>query len=100
MDHLAETLRPFTHLKNLHVGQRWRLRLLDPIPLLQSGNMDLQISLVTVTGREPIDHGGRRIECFRVETEGAVAWVDDTGRVLRQEFKSPAGKVDAVRRAL
>lgn len=89
MDHLAETIRPFTHLKNLHVGQRWRLRLLNPIPLLQSGNLDLKISLVRVTARELIDHQGRRIECFRVETEGAVAWVDDTGRVLRQEVQIP-----------
>jgi hypothetical protein len=76
-------------LKNLRVGQRWRLRLLDPIPFLQSGKFDLQIRLATVAAREPIEHEGRRTECFRVETEGARAWVDDSGRVLRQAVQVP-----------
>ena len=88
-EYLSETLRPFTHLENLRVGQRWRIRLLDPISLLRGGNLDLKMQVVTVTKREAISHDGRQTDCFRVETEGAVAWVDESGRVLRQEVLIP-----------
>src|SRR5262249_52784190 len=32
---IGESLRPFTHLKNLHIGQTWRIRLVDPFSLLK-----------------------------------------------------------------
>jgi len=86
---LAETLRPFTHLKGLHVGQRWRIRLLDPFSLLREQKPVFKMQLVTVTEREAILHNGDRVDCFRIETEGTVAWADDTGRVLRQEVQIP-----------
>ena len=88
-EYLAESMRPFTHLKDLHVGQSWRIRLLDPFALLQGGNLNLKMQLVTVTGRESIDHDGRQIACFRIETEGATAWADDAGRILRQDVQIP-----------
>ena len=87
--YLGETLRPFTHLAGLHVGQSWRLRLLDPIALLIRQQVEFDVRLVTVTAREPIQHGNETVDCFRVETEGSVAWADDRGRVLRQEIEMP-----------
>ncbi len=86
---LAETLRPFTLLKDLHVGQTWRIRLLDPLSLLRGSGPDFKMQLVTVTRRETIDHHGDTPDCFRIETDGTVAWADDTGRVLRQEVRIP-----------
>lgn len=86
---LAENLRPFTHLKDLRVGQNWRIRLLDPFALLQGRSPDPKMQLVSVTGREPITHRASQVNCFRIETEGSVAWADATGRVLRQEVQIP-----------
>jgi hypothetical protein len=86
---LAEKLRPFTALKDLKVGQRWRIRLLDPVSLLRGQGPDFSMRLATVTGRETINHAGRDVSCFRIETEGTVAWADETGRVLRQEVRLP-----------
>ncbi|MBN2563883.1 MAG: hypothetical protein JXQ75_23455 [Phycisphaerae bacterium] len=86
---LAETLRPFCHLKDLHVGQRWRIRLLDPFSLLCGQSPKLKMQLVTVTRREAIDHQGGEVACYRIETDGTVAWADDSGRVLRQEVQIP-----------
>lgn len=86
---LAETLRPFTHLRDLHFGQTWRIRLLDPLSLLQGQAPELKTQLVRVTARETISHDGQSVECFRIETEGTVAWANDQGRVLRQEVQIP-----------
>ncbi len=86
---LAETLRPFTCLKDLKVGQRWRIRLLDPLSLLRGQGPDFSMRLATVTGREAIKHAGRDVSCFRIETDGTVAWADETGRILRQEIRLP-----------
>jgi hypothetical protein len=86
---LAETLRPFTHLNDLHVGQSWRIRMLDPISIFQGKSPDLKLQLVTVTGREKIKHGDKEVECYRVETDGATAWADDSGLILRQEVRIP-----------
>lgn len=87
--YLGDSLRPFTHLKGLHVGQSWRLRLIDPLALLQGSGAQFTTKLVKVTAREPIDHLGSKIESFRIETDGTVAWADDAGRVLRQEVHVP-----------
>lgn len=86
---LAESLRPFTHLAGLHVGQTWRIRLLDPFSLLVGRGPEIKLHLVSVTRRETISHNGSRVECFRVETDNSVAWADDSGRVLRQEVQLP-----------
>lgn len=87
---LGELMRPFTQLENLHVGRRWRLRLIDPFSVLTGGGaVEFKTQLVTVTARENIVLADRRVECFRIETEGAVAWADDAGRIVRQEVNIP-----------
>ncbi|HWL95687.1 MAG TPA: hypothetical protein VNT79_19375 [Phycisphaerae bacterium] len=86
--YLGDSFRPFTHLENLHVGQTWRLRLIEPLAMLR-GAMEFSTRLVKVERRETIRHAGKDVSCFRIETEGTVAWADDTGRVLRQEVQVP-----------
>lgn len=90
---LGDVIRPFDRLPGLYVGQTWRLRLFDPLEHMMPrwGGMDLsgQSVLVHVTGKETIEHGGRSVETFRVETRGAVAWADGDGRVLRQVVEVP-----------
>ncbi|HVP09822.1 MAG TPA: hypothetical protein VMV94_01395 [Phycisphaerae bacterium] len=88
-EYLGESLRPFTRLKDLSAGQKWRLRVLDPFSILQDQALEFKTQLATVTGRETIWHNGRDVDCFRIETDGTVAWSDDAGRVLRQEVKIP-----------
>lgn len=86
---LGQSLRPFTHLEGLHIGQRWRLRLLDPLALLRGESLEFKTQLVEVTGRERILYRGQPVETFRIETDGAIAWVDDAGFVLRQQLSVP-----------
>lgn len=90
---LGDVIRPFDRLPNLYVGRAWRLDLLDPLaqmlPQLGSAGLGLDSILIEVTRKEIIDHQGARIETFVVEGNGAVAWVDRDGRVLRQEVSLP-----------
>ena len=87
--YLSDAMRPFTYLEGLHVGQTWRLRLIDPLALLKGESLDFTTQLVEVTRRETIEHGGGHVDCYRIETDGAVAWADESGRVLRQEIQVP-----------
>lgn len=87
--YLSDTLKPFTLLKGLHVGQSWRMRVIDPLALLQSQEARFDVRLVRVTKKEKIKHRGEQAECYRVETDQTVAWADEEGRVLRQEVSMP-----------
>jgi hypothetical protein len=95
----GEALRPFQRLSNLYVGQSWRVKLLDPFGGLLPGVGGIQGDsvIVRVAARETIEVDGRPIETFRVETASAMAWVDDQGKVLRQEVEVPLlGKLSFV----
>jgi len=87
--YLSETLRPFTYLDGLHVGQSWRIRLLDPFALIKNQSLEFHTELANVARMETIEHDGRMVECFRVETSSAVAWADSGGHVLKQEVQIP-----------
>lgn len=87
--YLSETLRPFTYLDDLHVGQRWRIHLLDPFALMKNQSVEFQTQLAEVTRLESVLCQGHLIECFRVETPSATAWADKKGRVLKQEVLMP-----------
>lgn len=93
-ERLTESLRPFVHLSGLHIGQSWRIRLLDPLAMLKGESFPFSEQLVRVTKRERIRHRGDDVDCFRVESPGTVAWADDEGKVLRQELSVPLlGKI-------
>jgi hypothetical protein len=85
----AEVFRPFVYLKGLKVGQTWRLTSINPVGSLWGEDPAPVPIVARVTGRETIEHLGRRVECFRVEAKDTVAWVDDDGRVLLQEVRAP-----------
>ena len=59
------------------------------LPGLDAAGLDLDSVLITVTGREIIDHHDAKIEAYIVEGGGARAWVASDGRVLRQEVNLP-----------
>jgi hypothetical protein len=88
-EYIGESMRPFTHLRNLHVGQSWRLRTVDPFALVKGQSLEFQSELARVTRRELVSHQGGKRECFRIETRGATAWADDSGLILRQEVSIP-----------
>ncbi len=89
--HLGEALRPFSHLPNLEVGRTWQVRLLDPVSLLRGSSADFRPMLVRVSQIDtiPHPHDGRDVDCFRVESDRAWAWVDKSGRVLVQVVDVP-----------
>ena len=86
---LAETFKPFTHLRGLHVGQSWRMRVLDPLAAMTGRGGRIEAVLVRVVGKERIEHRGKATECFRVEAPNLVAFVDAEGEVLRQQVDVP-----------
>jgi hypothetical protein len=85
----GEVLRPFVYLKGLKVGQTWRIASINPLGSLWGEDPTPTPIVARVVRRETIEHLGRRVECFRVEAQDAVAWVDDDGRVLLQQVRAP-----------
>lgn len=90
---LGDVIRPFDRLPNLYVGQTWRLKLVDPLkallPQLESTGIDIEPLVFRVTRRETIRWAGREVEVFVVDGGETRAYVDDEGRVLRQEVNLP-----------
>ncbi len=80
---------PFGALTKLHVGQRWRMQVVNPISLMTGiGNQFIPL-LVEVTGEERIDTPDGGVNCFVVESPDARAWVDARGNVRAQEMTLP-----------
>lgn len=86
---LGEALRPFTHLPDLELGQTWQVQALDPVGLMTGQTAQFRPMLVRVVGRDRIPHRGAEVECFRLESDHAWAWVDRDGRVLVQVIELP-----------
>jgi len=88
---IGQTLRPFSFLPTLSVGQSWRMQMLDPISAVLTGRTDFTPVVARVTGKETIEHLGKPIECLVVETSAyaAKAWADGNGQVLVQQVEMP-----------
>jgi hypothetical protein len=90
---MGDVIRPFESLTGLHVGQSWRLELLNPlsgiIPDWGSRNMMTDGVLVRVTRTEEIEHQGAMVQAYVIEAERLRAWVTLEGRVIRQQFDLP-----------
>ncbi len=88
---IGDSLRPFSVLPTLHVGQSWRMQLLDPLSAALTRRVQFRSLVAHVTGMETIEHRGETVECFVVETspQQVKAWVDRQGRVLLQEAEMP-----------
>jgi hypothetical protein len=80
---------PFGALTNLHVGQRWRMQVVNPISLVTGiGNQFIPL-LVEVTGEQRLRLAEGDVNCFVVESPNAKAWVDAGGSVRAQEMTLP-----------
>lgn len=92
---LGDLLRPFDRLPGLFVGRTWRIKLFNPLATLTPGRHaeDVQFDTATalVAAEEVIQHQGRTVKAFRVETAPVkmLVWVAPDGRVLRQEVEFP-----------
>jgi len=88
---IGDSLRPFSYLPTLSVGQAWRMQILDPVAVALTGKTQFKSIIARVTGVERIAEGGKEIDCFVVETspDKTKAWVDKVGRVVRQEVELP-----------
>jgi len=88
---IGDSMRPFTFLPTLRVGQSWRMQVLDPVAAVLGGKTQFRSIVARVTRMETITHDGRPIECFVVETspQQIVAWADASGRILVQEAEIP-----------
>lgn len=86
---IADSIRPFTTLTNLRVGQSWRLQMLDPISTVLNQGATAVPVVAKVETKEAIEHDGQSVECFLVVAGRAKAWVAPDGRVLRQEVDVP-----------
>lgn len=91
-DMVAQAFQPFTTLPDLHVGQTWKMHVVNPIAALTRVGENSVPLVVRVTGRERIaTYLGLR-ECFVVEAPNATAWVDDDGIVQVQEVRLPVAQ--------
>ncbi|MBU0717598.1 MAG: DUF3108 domain-containing protein [Planctomycetes bacterium] len=89
---------PFAALTDLHVGQRWRMQVLNPVALLTGLGDRFIPMLVEVSGKETVTAAGRDVECVVVESASAKAWVDANGAVQVQEMVLPlVGRIRIVR---
>jgi len=93
---LCDVTRPFSTLRGLHVGRSWKIHVIDPFSLIQSGGRTrLKAVVVHVTAEEVIHVEGRAHNCYVVESPGARAWIDETGRTWRQVVDVPGvGKLE------
>ncbi|NLX22115.1 MAG: hypothetical protein GXY55_10695 [Phycisphaerae bacterium] len=88
---IGDSLRPFSVLPTLQVGQSWRMQLLDPLAAALARKVQFRSLVARVTGKETIEHRGEQVECFVVETapQQVKAWVNSHGQVLLQEVEMP-----------
>jgi len=86
---VSGAFHPFGALTGLHVGQRWRMQVVNPIAMVSGiGNQFIPL-LVEVTGEERITTLDGGVNCFVVESPSARAWVDAKGNVRAQEMTLP-----------
>ncbi|UCG31872.1 MAG: hypothetical protein JSU68_09415 [Phycisphaerales bacterium] len=86
---IGESLRPFSMLPELRVGQTWRLYMVDPLALMLGGKAAPKPVIVRVTRRERITHQDRDLDAFVVEWPSCRSWVDEHGGIVRTEMDIP-----------
>jgi len=89
---IGDSFRPFSYLPTLHVGQSWRMQLLDPLSAVLGGRPRFKSLVARVTRKETLMHQGEPVSCYVVETSPrtVTAWVGLEGSVLLQEVELPA----------
>lgn len=87
----GDMFKPFTELHGLHVGQSWRMQVINPLATITNLGDPFIPVLVQVTGTGRLVRNGAAIECFVVESPGAQAWVGPDGTVYEQSVELPIG---------
>lgn len=84
---VSDSLRPLDRLPGLHVGQRWDMKIINPL----SGAVET--ARVVVERRTFIDWNGEAVSAFEVvQTAGPIkakTWVRLDGVILRQQVPLP-----------
>jgi hypothetical protein len=86
---ITEAFNPFAGLRDLRVGQTWRMQVFNPVAALTGLGSRFIPLLVQVTGEERIQSGGWEGNCLVVESANARAWVSADGEVRVQEMTLP-----------
>jgi len=86
---MGDAIRPFDVLRDLKVGQSWRMQVLDPISAVFNQRTTVNSVVARVERKETILHDGRPVDCFLVVAGRARAWVASDGCVLVQEADVP-----------
>ncbi len=86
---ISSGFNPFSQTTDLHVGQRWRVQMFNPVAVLTGFGDRFVPMIVEVTGKETIVAGGSLVECFVVQAANAKAWVDAQGAVREQQVTLP-----------
>ncbi len=86
---IGDGIRPFDTLRDLKVGQSWRMQMLDPLSAMLYQQAKITSVIARVERTETIEHGGAKVECFVVVAGRSRAWVAPDGRVLVQEADIP-----------
>jgi len=88
---IADPFHPLVEMRELRVGDKWRMQVVNPLALLTGvGNRFLPV-LVEVTGEERIQTPAGDRNCMVIESPSAKAWVDAQGLVQVQEVTMPWG---------
>jgi len=95
---VSGAFQPFGMLSGLHVGQRWRMQVVNPIAMVTGVGDQFLPLLVEVTGEERILTLEGSVNCLVVESSSAKAWVDADGIVQVQEMTLPViGRMRIIR---
>jgi len=95
---IAAAFHPFAQLQDIHVGQRWRMQVFNPVAALTGVGDRFLPMLVEVTGEEDIVTNAGVTHCLVVEAPNVTAWVDRRGVVHVQETQLPlVGRIRVVR---
>jgi hypothetical protein len=89
---ISGSMNPFPNMPDLHVGQTWRMSVIDPLSMGRGSRFTSIVARVTEKATLTTDRGP--VECFVVEAPGARAWVAHDGAVVQQEVELPLlGKI-------
>jgi len=88
---ISGAFNPMTEMRELSVGTRWRMQVLNPFALLTGVGSQFIPVVVEVTGEERIATPRGERNCMVVESPSAKAWVDSDGLVQVQEVTLPLG---------
>ena len=93
----GDMFRPFAALRNLRVGQAWRMQVFNPVAVVSGFGDSFVPMLVRVTGTQRIVRHGTAVECFVVEASGSRALVGPDGVVYEQSIELPIGGTIVIR---